>query len=215
LRRHPLPIVHPAPLPASIRRELLSLALTASRCRLRMPGVGDFNCWATQARHREVDAGRFDEYTLGVPLAGRTILDVGTASGFLTFETEKRGASVVSVDAASASRWDRLPFAQNPSFADRPSGRWERTITWIASSAHTGSPTVSSALKREYTTAMPTIFRTRWACLTSVVGQIPVHLSDVVRAITSISRRCGNTLIIAERVIFYGRANNPEQDHSF
>jgi hypothetical protein len=64
--------------------------------------------------------GRFDDYTLAVPLAGRTVLDVGTASGFLSFEAEKRGAIVTGVEAASTSRWERLPFAQSLWFKDRP-----------------------------------------------------------------------------------------------
>jgi len=45
--------------------------------------------------------GRFDEYVGGVNLAGKTFLDVGTASGFLTFEAEKRGAIVTSFDVAT------------------------------------------------------------------------------------------------------------------
>jgi hypothetical protein len=70
--------------------------------------------------------GRFDDYTLAVPLTGKTVLDVGTASGFLTFEAEKRGAMVTGVEAASTARWERLPFAQSLSFIDRPA--WEAEL---------------------------------------------------------------------------------------
>jgi 2-polyprenyl-3-methyl-5-hydroxy-6-metoxy-1,4-benzoquinol methylase len=45
--------------------------------------------------------GRFDEYTGFVPIAGKTLVDVGSASGFLSFEAEKRGAVVTSFDVAS------------------------------------------------------------------------------------------------------------------
>ena len=38
--------------------------------------------------------GRFDDYVGNVPLSGRSALDVGTASGFLSFEAEKRGANI-------------------------------------------------------------------------------------------------------------------------
>jgi len=42
-------------------------------------------------------------------------LDVGSASGFLTFEMEKRGASVVSFDIVSAGDWSFVPFV-HPDF---------------------------------------------------------------------------------------------------
>ena len=40
--------------------------------------------------------GRFDEYV--GDLSGKTLVDVGCASGFLSFEAEKRGATVTSFD---------------------------------------------------------------------------------------------------------------------
>lgn len=50
--------------------------------------------------------GRFDGFR------GRRCLDVGTASGFLTFELERRGAdAVVSVDAATVEQLELVPFA--------------------------------------------------------------------------------------------------------
>lgn len=45
--------------------------------------------------------GRFDEYVGHTRLSGKTLIDVGTASGFLTFEAEKRGAIVTSFDVPS------------------------------------------------------------------------------------------------------------------
>jgi SAM-dependent methyltransferase len=44
--------------------------------------------------------GRFDDYVSHTALAGKTLLDVGCASGFLTFEAEKRGAAVTSFDVS-------------------------------------------------------------------------------------------------------------------
>jgi hypothetical protein len=40
--------------------------------------------------------GRFDDYIGGVGLKDRSVLDVGTASGFLSFEAEQRGAQPVT-----------------------------------------------------------------------------------------------------------------------
>src|SRR4051794_19911111 len=55
--------------------------------------------------------GKFDEYIGHVSLAGKRVIDFGTASGFLSFEAEKRGADVVSFDADSTGRYTRLPHA--------------------------------------------------------------------------------------------------------
>jgi 2-polyprenyl-3-methyl-5-hydroxy-6-metoxy-1,4-benzoquinol methylase len=60
-----------------------------------LPGLGTVNHFG-----RWDLRGRFDEYTGFIPVAGRTLVDVGSASGFLTFEAEKRGAVVTSFDVA-------------------------------------------------------------------------------------------------------------------
>lgn len=56
---------------------------------------------------------RFEEYTGEVRLGGKVVLDVGTASGFLAFEAEKRGAQVISLDMPVDGDWDVVPFAKN------------------------------------------------------------------------------------------------------
>jgi 2-polyprenyl-3-methyl-5-hydroxy-6-metoxy-1,4-benzoquinol methylase len=62
---------------------------------MELPGLGVAGC-ALDLR------GRFDDYIAHADLRGKHVLDVGTASGFLTFEAEKRGAaSVVSFDMNS------------------------------------------------------------------------------------------------------------------
>src|SRR5690349_8146186 len=52
--------------------------------------------------------GRFDDYIGHLPLGGKRVLDVGCASGFLSFEMENRNATVVSMDANNAAR-DQAP----------------------------------------------------------------------------------------------------------
>ena len=52
-----------------------------------------------------------DRYLGGVSLAGKRVLDVGTASGFLTFHAERQGAAVVSYDLAPDDPWDVVPYA--------------------------------------------------------------------------------------------------------
>ena len=80
------------------------------------PSLGDCHFYHSMdlPRHGTVHGdwdlrGRFDEYIGNVPIKGRTMLDIGTASGFLTFEAERRGARVTSFDADSADRWQIGP----------------------------------------------------------------------------------------------------------
>jgi len=66
-----------------------------------------------------------DDYVGNFNFKGKSVLDVGAASGFLTFEMEKRGATVVSFDVASAKfmqmdpRCDTKLMAHQESDLDR------------------------------------------------------------------------------------------------
>jgi SAM-dependent methyltransferase len=54
--------------------------------------------------------GRVDDYLGKVDFAGQRVLEIGPASGFLTFEMEKRGADVVSVEVTDEHGWDFVPY---------------------------------------------------------------------------------------------------------
>jgi SAM-dependent methyltransferase len=80
--------------------------------KMDLPGVGVVGgAWDLR--------GRFDDYVDDVDLEGRTVLDVGTASGFLSFEAEKRGADVVSFDMDDKRRQDFLPYRGQPWYEDK------------------------------------------------------------------------------------------------
>jgi 2-polyprenyl-3-methyl-5-hydroxy-6-metoxy-1,4-benzoquinol methylase len=66
----------------------------------------------------------FANYIGGYNVNGKTLLDVGTASGFLAFEAEKAGAIVTATDAYAVTEWDRLPFKQ--SLHHRERGAWAK-----------------------------------------------------------------------------------------
>ena len=63
--------------------------------------------------------GRVDEYLGNVDFAGQRVLEIGPASGFLTFEMEKRGADVISVEVTDEHGWDFVPY---------PAGKIGRSI---------------------------------------------------------------------------------------
>lgn len=168
--------------------------------------------------------GRFDEYTAHVPLSGKTVLDVGTASGFLTFEAEKRGANVVSVEAVDLSRWQRLPFAQSLAFTNR--AEWEIVaadhLDGVKRSYWLAHKEFGSQARAHYGDVYH-LPETLGHFDVAIVAQILVHLRDVIEAITSVSRRCAKTLIITEGMDatdeplskLIGRANRPDLDYAF
>ena len=56
--------------------------------------------------------GGVDDYLGGVDLRDKRVLEVGTASGFLCFTMEGRGAEVVAYDLSDQQSWDVVPYAQ-------------------------------------------------------------------------------------------------------
>ena len=52
-----------------------------------------------------------DAYLGHVPFAGKSVLDVGAATGFLTFHMEAEGAAVTSYDLSEAEGWDIVPLS--------------------------------------------------------------------------------------------------------
>jgi SAM-dependent methyltransferase len=164
--------------------------------------------------------GRFDEYTLGIDLRGRSVLDVGTASGFLSFEAARRGGNVVSFDADSAERLNKLHFvgansvdlgAEEDRLARMKRGYW-LARSELGASTH--------ALYGDVYALSPEVAG-RYDVV--IVAQILVHLQDIVRAMTAIASCSAGRLVIAEGMfddprpvsLFLSRANNPDQDYAF
>jgi hypothetical protein len=68
-----------------------------------VPGVGEIpGSW-------DLRSG-VDAYLGRLPFAGARVLEVGPASGFLTMEMEKRGASVIALEVKDDPGWDFVPF---------------------------------------------------------------------------------------------------------
>jgi SAM-dependent methyltransferase len=57
--------------------------------------------------------GSIDRYLGDFNFAGKRVLDVGAASGILSFHIEKQGAEVVSFDLSDDYDWDIVPFSEN------------------------------------------------------------------------------------------------------
>jgi hypothetical protein len=70
---------------------------------MEMPGVGEVGvAWDLR--------NGVDHYLGNVDFAGKRVLEIGPASGFLTMEMEKRGADVVAVELPDEPGWDLVPY---------------------------------------------------------------------------------------------------------
>src|SRR5262245_40056766 len=143
--------------------------------------------------------GRFDDYIGHVDVSGKTVLDVGTASGFLTFEAEKRGAKVTSFDADSSERYQYLPVP------DRDREFFDESLTAQAPSHYMrlrNSYRLAHALLDSQARAIyGDIYRLSElvpACDVVLVGQLLVHLRDPLEALRQASLLAKETLIITE-----------------
>lgn len=61
-------------------------------------------------------------YLGDIDLNGRRVLEIGPASGFLSFEMERRGAAVTAIEVKDEPGWDFVPFPDyvlNPLFGPR------------------------------------------------------------------------------------------------
>jgi SAM-dependent methyltransferase len=54
--------------------------------------------------------GSEDSYLGNVELNGRTVLEIGPASGYLSFWMERQGANVVAYDLNEHQEWDLVPY---------------------------------------------------------------------------------------------------------
>ncbi|MCJ2136714.1 class I SAM-dependent methyltransferase [Methylobacterium sp. J-026] len=169
--------------------------------------------------------GRFSDYIGHVSLNGCRVLDVGTASGFLSFSAEQAGAcEVVSFDQDTAKRQHLLPFAGSLYMVDHAS--WVRNHdhamqAWKNAYWYTHADQVSNT-KVVYGDVydLPAgigVFDV------VILGAILEHLGDPVRAIGSVSKICTTRLVINTDYIcgeepmarFNGSPNFPDHNYIF
>jgi SAM-dependent methyltransferase len=180
--------------------------------KMDLPGIGTVGgSWDLR--------GRFDDYVAKTDLSGKTFLDVGTASGFLSFEAEKRGADVVSFDMDDKRRQHFLPYRGHPCYDDKEAyyqqlndgyQLWKNGY-WLAHRT-LGS---KARLFHGDVYQLPTELG-RFDVI--IAGCIMMHLANPILALESISRVSADKIIIVDTIhpdeesrsaILQSRADDP------
>jgi hypothetical protein len=143
--------------------------------------------------------GQFEQYIGNYPISGKTVLDVGTASGFLAFSAEHAGATVTTLELKSVAEICLLPF-QTQTYYQGNREAWEHGIEkeWknIKNSFWYAWHKYKSSVEMIY---VPLRKAKYWDRKFDVViaGAILEHLSDPVSAIGDLSRLAKEAVIIA------------------
>src|SRR5204862_6196738 len=163
---------------------------------MELPGVG-------LVRGQWDLRGRFDDYVGGVGVEGKTVLDVGTATGFLSFEAERRGAArVVSFDMSDVRQQTLLPFKDKLYYQDRE--RWAelygaevekwKNAYWLChrllgsrAEVYYGNIYELPAELGQFDVA--------------IVGSVLEHLSDQITALASIARLTNDTHVLVSPLL--------------
>jgi SAM-dependent methyltransferase len=169
--------------------------------------------------------GRFDEYVGGVDVAGKSVLDIGTATGFLSFEAEKRGAiRVVSFDMSDVRQQtflpfkDKLYFREPERFAEQYGAEIEqwKNAYWLC---HRLLDSKAEVYYGEVYNLPDELGKFDVA----IVGSVLEHLSDQISALASIARLTKETIVVVSPLLqtdepiarFHGRADIPAADFTW
>ena len=169
--------------------------------------------------------GRFNEYIGGVNLSGKSVIDVGTATGFLSFEAEKSGAArVLSFDIADPRQQAFLPFKDK--LYSRDPARWAAEYgaeieQW--KNAYWLCHRLLNSKAEVYYGDIYDLPRELGQFDVAIVGSVLEHLSDQITALASIARLTTETIVIVspmlateERIAQFGAlASQPENDFTW
>jgi hypothetical protein len=136
-----------------------------------------------------------DAYLGKVNFRGKRVLDVGAASGFLSFQIEKRGGEVVSYDLSPQHSWDRVPFAGldfRPIFqANREHIRQLNNSYWLCHRAFNSRNKVVHGSVYNMPEAIGPV-------QIAVFGSILLHLRDPFQALHKALQLTTETVVVAD-----------------
>jgi SAM-dependent methyltransferase len=169
--------------------------------------------------------GRFDDYVGGIDVRGKSVLDIGTATGFLSFEAERSGAAhVVSFDQRDGADQKFLPFKDK--LYSRNHARWAeqyraeierwKNAYWLS---HRLLGSKAQVFYGDIYDLPPELGKFDVA----ILGSVLEHLSDPITALASVARLTKERMVIVTPLLetdesiarFEGKASNPDADFTW
>lgn len=148
--------------------------------------------------------GRFEEYIGGYDLCGKTVLDFGTASGFLAFSAEKAGAKVTAFETSSFYYQDRVPHDDYLYVTDKmawaaelDTGFKQMHNSWWYMWHH-----LNSSVDIVYGSLEDLILTTEQFDVV-IAGAVMEHIGDPVTALGVLARLAKGVVIIAFTPVFW------------
>jgi hypothetical protein len=137
-----------------------------------------------------------DAYLGNVLLAGKRVLEMGTASGYLCFEIEKRGAEVVAFDLEPGGKVDLVPLASHPDLPGMFAGTSQllgqlHSSYWFCHKAFRSKAKVVYGRVYELPAAIGTVD----VC---TFGSILLHLRDPFLALANALRLTRGTVVVTD-----------------
>lgn len=185
---------------------------------MELPGFGEVRGhWDLRSR--------FEEYIGGVDLAGKSVIDVGAATGFLSFAAEESGAKrVLSFDIGDPRQQTFLPFKDKLYYRDP--ARWTEQYgaeieQW--KNAYWLCHRLLDSKAQVYYGNIYDLPLELGQFDVAIVGSVLEHLSDQITALASIARLTKETIVIIspllrtdERIArFEALADHPENDFTW
>jgi SAM-dependent methyltransferase len=169
--------------------------------------------------------GRFDDYTGKADVAGKSVLDIGCATGFLSFAAEKCGAArVVSFDMSDVRQQAFVPFAEN-SPQREPNEWWKNYAAGMErwKNAYWLSHRLLHSNAQVFYGDVYDLPGSLGQFDVVIIGSVLEHLRDPVGALQSITRLAGETLVIVTPILqsdetiarFEPRLSAPQNDFTW
>ncbi len=155
-------------------------------------------------------------YLGNADFSGKRVLDVGAASGYLTFEIERRGGQVVSFDLDDGANWDVVPhYKLRDQLPDIRNAQSE-TLIKLKNAYWLSHRSYRSKAKAFYGNIYDIPYDIGNFDIV-FYGMIVGHLRDVFNALYNGAKLCSDTIIVTSifpetenpSPIFQPRADNP------
>jgi hypothetical protein len=143
--------------------------------------------------------GREESYLGHVDLKSKTVLEIGTASGYLCFYMEKQGAIVTAYDVSQEYCWDVVPYAKSD--YKQNILRFKEDIDRLNNSFWLAHRLYKSKAKMVYGTVykIPDNLGEFDIC---TFGGVLLHLRDPFLALHQASQHIKKTIIVTELPVF-------------